>query len=125
MPMGSQPLLQASGNILPFRFVELSGAFTGTQANAASDRVLGATDGSINIFNGTYNAPSGSPINLQPSETIQITAGGTVSATNLLTSDSSGRAVAGTTGQMCCYMALEDAVVGEVFWAFRFGPILA
>lgn len=125
MPMGSTPLLQASGNILPFRFVELSGAFTATQANAASDRVLGVTDGSINLFNGTYNAVSGGPVNLQPSDSVQITAGGSVSAGNLLTSDSSGRAVAGTTGQMCCYMAFEDAAVGEVFWAFRFGPILA
>lgn len=122
---GFIPNLVSGGNIYPFRFVELStsAAFTGTQANAASDTIVGVTDGSVYKFDSTYNAVSGTQISLQPTNTVQITAcsaGVTVGA--FLTSDTDGTAKAATSGQVAFYIALEAANAGEVFRAFRIGP---
>jgi hypothetical protein len=119
---GFIPNLVASGDINPFRFVELSGAWSGSQANAASDNIIGVTDGSVRRFDATLNAISGDPINFQPSNTVQVELGtGGCTAGNLLTSDSVGRAVAGTSGQFCYYIALEAGAAGEIVRAFRFG----
>jgi len=123
--MGFTPNFIASGNINPFRFVEIntSTAFTGQQANAASDNVLGVTDGSVKRFDASVHAAAGDPITLQPSNTVQVEAGDVISTIGtLLTSDSSGRAVAGAGGNICYYMALETAsAAGEIIRAFRFG----
>lgn len=118
---GFVPNLTASGNIAPFRFVELSGAWSGSQANAASDNILGATDGSVRRFDSVHNAISGDEISLQPTNTIQIEAGGNISAGNLLTSDSDGKAVAGASTNVCYYIALEGGASGEIIRAFRLG----
>jgi hypothetical protein len=123
--MGFTPNFIASGNINPFRFVEIntSTAFTGQQANAASDNVLGVTDGSVRRFDASVHAAAGDPITLQPSNTVQVEAGDAISTIGtLLTSDSSGRAVAGVSTNVCYYMALETAgAAGEIIRAFRFG----
>ena len=118
---GFIPNLVASGDINPFRFVELSGAFQGAQANAASDNILGATDGSVRRFDASLNAISGDQISLQSTNTIQIEAGGNITAGNLLTSDSVGRAVAGASTNVCYYIALEGGASGEIIRAFRLG----
>lgn len=119
---GFVPNLVASGDINPFRFVELSGAFQGSQANAASDNILGATDGSVRRFDASLHAVSGEQISLQPSNTIQIELGtGGCTAGNLLTSDSVGRAVAGVATNVCYYIALETGSAGEIVRAFRLG----
>jgi hypothetical protein len=125
---GFIPNLVAGGDISPFRFVELSttAAFTGTQANAAADTIVGVTDGSVKQFNATVNAAAGDQINLQPTNTVQIelgTGGATTGA--LLTSDANGKAVIGATGNACFYIALEAGVAGEIIRAFRFGTRLA
>lgn len=122
---GAIPLLKATGSILPFRFVELSGAFSCQQANAVGDRILGVTDGSVNGFEATYNAQAGEGVCLQDSRTVQVTAGEDVAVTNPLTSDSAGRAIVGQNGVRCSYIALEGASTGEVFWAFRLGPFIS
>lgn len=123
--MGFTPNFIAAGTINPFRFVEIAtgAAFTCTQANAASDNVLGVTDGSVKLFSSTAHAESGDPVTLQPSNTVQVEAGASISTIGtLLTSDSSGRAVAGTSTQVCYYMALETAgAAGDIIRAFRFG----
>lgn len=121
---GFIPNLTASGNIAPFRFVEIntSTAFTGQQANAASDNILGVTDGSVRRFDSVYNAIAGDQISLQPTNTVQVelgTGGCTIGA--LLTSDADGKAVAGTSTQVCYYIALEAGSAGEIVRAFRFG----
>jgi hypothetical protein len=118
---GFIPNLVASGDINPFRFVELSGAWTGSQANAASDNILGVTDGSVRRFDSTLNAVSGDQISMQPTNTVQVEAGGNITAGAILTSDSVGRAVAGASGNVCYYLALEAGASGEIIRAFRFG----
>jgi hypothetical protein len=123
--MGFTPNFISSGNINPFRFVEIntSTAFTGQQANAASDNVLGVTDGSVRRFDATVHAAAGDPITLQPSNTVQVEAGAAISTIgSLLTSDSDGRAVSAGSSTVCYYMALETAgAAGEIIRAFRFG----
>jgi hypothetical protein len=123
--MGFTPNFIASGDINPFRFVEIatSAAFTGAQANAASDNVLGVTDGSVKVFSSSLHAAAGDPITLQPSNTVQVEAGAAISTIGtLLTSDSVGRAVTGASTNVCYYMALETAgAAGDIIRAFRFG----
>ena len=122
---GFIPNLTASGNINPFRFVELSGALQASQANAASDNILGATDGSVRRFDATLNAISGDDIKMQPTNTIQIEAGGNITAGNLLTSDADGKAVAAASTNVCYYIALEGGASGEIIRAFRLGTRIA
>lgn len=122
---GAIPLLKATGDILPFRFVKISGAFSCQQANNVGALVLGVTDGSVNGFEATYNAQAGEGVCLQDSRTVQVTAGEDVAVTNPLTSDSAGRAIVGQNGVRCSYIALEGASTGEVFWAFRLGPFIS
>ena len=121
---GFVPNLTAAGNIYPFRFVELSGAFGGAQANAASDNILGVTDGSVRRFDSVYNAISGDEISLQPTFTVQVELGtGGCSAGSYLTSDADGKAVATTTaGQVAYYLALEAGAASEIVRAYRIGP---
>lgn len=123
---GFIPNLIAGGDINPYRFVELStsAAFTGVQANAASDNIVGVTDGSVYKFDATLNAVAGTQISLQPTNTVQVEAGaGGVTIGCYLTSDSAGKALKTTTaGQVAYYIALEAANAGEIFRAFRIGP---
>lgn len=124
---GFTPNFVASGDIYPFRFVEIatSAEFTGSQANAASDNVLGVTDGSLRLasplISNQVHATTGDPITLQPTNTPQIEAGGNISIGSLLTSDANGKAVAATTGQTAYYIALQSAASGEIVRAFRLG----
>lgn len=122
---GFTPELVAGGDINPFRMVSLSAAFTGVQAGAASKKIVGVTDGSVRRFDASLNAISGDPISLQPSFTVQVEAGGAITAGSYLAADSVGRAVASTTaGQEAPYLALEDAAAaGVIIRAFRVGSV--
>lgn len=121
---GFTPNLTASGTINPFRFVELNTAnpFTGQSANAASDNILGVTDGSVYQYDQTAHAIAGRQITLQPSNTVQVQLGsGGAAIANLLTSDANGRAVVGSSTQVCYYIALEAGAEDEIIRAFRIG----
>lgn len=123
---GFIPNLVAGGDINPFRFVVLSGAYTGTQAGAASKKIVGVTDGSVRLFNATLNAIAGDEISIQPTNTVQVEAGDLITAGAFITSDSSGRAVTATTGQTAFYLALEGATAaGDIIRCFRSGPAIA
>lgn len=123
---GFIPNLVAGGDIYPFRFVVLSGAYTGTQSGAASKKIIGATDGSVKQFNSTLNATAGDEISIQPTNTIQIEAGDVISAGAYITSDANGKAVTATTGQTAFYLALEAATAaGDIIRCFRSGPVVA
>jgi hypothetical protein len=123
---GFIPNLVAGGNINPFRFVELSGAYTGSQSGAASKKIVGVTDGSVRFFNDTLNAIAGEEISIQPTNTVQVEASTGVLAGAYVTSDSSGRAITATTGQTAFYLALEAAsATGEIIRCFRVGPVVA
>lgn len=126
--MGFTPNLQAGGNISPFRFVKLSTSadFTGLQAAAESDYPIGVTDGSIyqSINNSSgYHAVSGTPITLQPSNTVQIEIGsGGVTRGGFLESDADGKGVAAAgAAAVSAYVALENGSAGEIIRAFRIG----
>jgi hypothetical protein len=123
---GMLPNLTASGNTNAYRMVKVTGVRTGAQAAGASDLVVGVTDGSLNLFDGTYNAPTGAPINLFPSWTVQILSGAAITAGDALTSDSTGRAITATVdGSKTWYVALETAGAANVLvWAYRCPSVL-
>lgn len=121
---GFTPNLIATGNINPFRFVELGTAtpFTGSQANAGTDLVVGVADGSVRRFDASVHAAAGDPISLQPTNTVQVECGGNVTTGALIASNASGQAVvASGAGTVACYVALEGGASGEIIRAFRFG----
>ena len=125
--MGFTPELVASGNIYPFRFVKISGDFTGAACAAITDQALGVTDGSLRLasaLGAVYHAISGDPITLQPSNTVQIELGATVTAGQYLMPKASGAGVAdvaaGATA-VSAYIALQGGDSGDIIRAFRFG----
>ena len=124
---GMIPNLTASANVNAYRMVKVSGVRTGAQAAVNTDLVVGVSDGSINLFDGTYNAPTGAPINLFPSWTVQVKTGAAVTAGDGLTTDTVGRAInsAGAAGAFISYVALETAGAADVLiWAYRtFGVV--
>ena len=121
---GFNPELVAGGDINPFRMVVLSGAFTGTQAGAASKKIIGVTDGSVRRFDATLNASTGDQISLQPSFTVQVEASTGILAGAYLTSDADGKAITATSGQEAAYLALEAAAAaGVIIRAFRVGSV--
>lgn len=129
--MGFTPNLQATGDIKPFRFVTLSGAFTGQAATAITNHQIGVTDGSVYqaspllAANAQFHAINGTPITLQPSNTVQITVGTVaVAAGAYLMPEGSGTGEAITAAggtAVSNYIALESGQAGEVIRAFRFG----
>lgn len=129
---GFIPDLVAGADVFPFRFVKLAttAEFTGIQASAATDIVVGVTDGSIRQASPTItnqvNAASGDPINLQSSNTVQVelgAGGATVGA--LLTSDANGKAVVAASTNLCFYQALQAGANGDIVRAFRIGTRVA
>jgi len=122
---GFVPNLTASGNIYPFRFVELNtgNPFTGQQANAASDIILGVTDGSVRRYDSAFNAIAGNQMSLQPTYTVQVQSSTGFAIGAVLTSDADGKAVTATAGQTGYYIALEAAgSADEIVRAYRIGP---
>ena len=134
--MGFTPNLVAGagtyGTIAPFRFVSmdavswsgLSGA--ATAAAACAQTPVGVADGSVYGFGQTAHAVPTGPINLQPSNTVQIEAGAAITAGAFVMSDASGRAIthAAVTSStaVSCYLALETAAAaGDIIRAYKFG----
>ena len=123
--MGFTPNLIASANVNPFRFVIVSGEFTGSQATASTQIPVGVSDGSVYKFDQTQHAILGLPITLQPSNTVQVTAGAAVTAGDAVMTDSTGRAITlATAGNYSTYVALESAAAaGDVIRVFRTGTL--
>lgn len=130
--MGFTPNLIASGTINPFRFVKISGAFTGAACTAITEQQIGVSDGSVYLFGQTAHAINGTPITLQPSNTVQIEIGtGGCSAGDYLMPLGGGTGQATTAAGATAvsnYIALEAGASGEIIRAFRFGqrgPVFA
>jgi hypothetical protein len=131
--MGFMPqLATAAGDstgILPYRFVKLTTtAYVGAVCTAITDQQIGVTDGSVYQFGNpsvTQNSVSGSPINLQPSNTVQIEVGTgmTVAPGDYLCPLASGAGTCrvASAGSLSNYVALEDGTAGMIIKAFRFG----
>ena len=119
--MNFSPNLVAGGNINPYRIVKMdTTAFTGVASTAAADYVVGVTDGSTRRFDATAHATSGDPISLQPSNCVQIEAGGNITAGLGLIASTGGVAItAAGSGNVPLFVALEAAASGQIFWAYR------
>ena len=116
------PNLVAGGTINPYRIVKMdTTAFQGVAATAAGDYVVGVTDGSTRRFDSSAHANSGDPISLQPSNCVQIEAGGVITAGQALKPSTGGVAIATTTSaDVALFVALEGAgASGQIFWAYR------
>ena len=115
------PNLVAGGNINPYRIVKMdTTAFTGLASTAAADYVVGVTDGSTKRFDSSVHAASGDPISLQPSNCVQIEAGGVITAGLGLIASTGGVAItAAGSGNVPLFVALEAAASGQIFWAYR------
>jgi hypothetical protein len=115
------PNLVAGGNINPYRIVKMdTTAFTGVASTAAADYVVGVTDGSTRRFDSSVHAASGDPISLQPSNCVQIEAGGNITAGLGLIASTAGVAItAAGAGNVPLFVALEAAASGQIFWAYR------
>ena len=130
--MGFTPNLIAADTCLPFRFCYVNGAFQGSTASASGaaggqKTPVGVTDGSSYQFDKADHAVAGGPITLQPSNTVQVTAGEAITAGSFLMADATGRAavlanLGSGTLAVSCYIALEAAgAAGDVIRAYRFG----
>lgn len=119
--MNFSPNLVAGGTINPYRIVKMdTTAFTGVASTAAADYVVGVTDGSTRRFDATAHATSGDPISLQPSNCVQIEAGGNITAGLGLIASTGGVAItAAGAGNVPLFVALEAAASGQIFWAYR------
>ncbi|HOV61674.1 MAG TPA: DUF2190 family protein [Candidatus Hydrogenedentes bacterium] len=114
---------KASANISPSRFVTLSGAKTVAQAGDNGEIIGVAQEGSNkaplqDMVSTVYAAETGQSLEVYSAgEVCLVEAGGTITAGNLLKSDSQGRAVAiatsGTTIQNYGAVALEGGATGE------------
>jgi hypothetical protein len=115
------PNLVAGGTINPYRIVKMdTTAFTGVASTAAADYVVGVTDGSTRRFDSSAHASSGDPISLQPSNCVQIEAGGNITAGLGLIASTGGVAItAAGSGNVPLFVALEAAASGQIFWAYR------
>ena len=119
--MNFSPNLVAGGTINPYRIVKMdTTAFQGVVATASADYVVGVTDGSTRRFDATAHATSGDPISLQPSNCVQIEAGGNITAGLGLIASTGGVAItAAGSGNVPLFVALEAAASGQIFWAYR------
>lgn len=117
------PNLVASGDINPYAIVKMSTtAFTGSPSTAAADYVVGVADGSTRRFDSSVHAAAGDPISLQPSNCVQLkcNASTAVTAGAALKATTAGTAVVtAVSGDVPLFVALEDASVGAIFWAYR------
>jgi hypothetical protein len=123
------PNLIAGGDINPYAIVKMSTtAFTGVASTAAGDYVVGVADGSTRRFDSALHAQAATsttpadPISLQPSNCVQLKCNGSTAITAglALKATTAGAAVGtSTSGDVPLFVALEDASVGAIFWAYR------
>lgn len=117
------PNLVAGGDINPYAIVKMSTtAFTGVASTAAADYVVGVADGSTKRFDSALHAAAGDPISLQPSNCVQLKCNGSTAITAGLALKATTAGVAvGTavSGDVPLFVALEDAAVNAIFWAYR------
>lgn len=114
--------LTASADVTPYTMIKVSGVRTGAVGSAGTSAIVGVSDGSLNAFNGTYNAPTGSVINMQQGNCVQVMSGAAVTAGAELMSNGSGLAITlATAGNCGSYVALETCGAANVLiWAMRY-----
>ncbi|MFQ5473568.1 MAG: hypothetical protein ACE5FA_11895 [Dehalococcoidia bacterium] len=122
------PALRAKGTILPYRAVKSDGTNDNAcvVAAAATDIVLGVTDGSNKAFDSANHAESGDEVRLQPGDILTIEAGEAVTVGDDIVPGTAGVAmVAATTGTVNEFIlgtAIEAASASTKLFRFRWNP---
>ena len=112
------PHLVASGNILPSRFVKISGNFQAAQAGAG-ERSCGISQVGTNVapipgIPSQYAAESGQSLDIHGLGSIcSLTLGGTVVANDLLKADANGAGVTAAATDEVGAVALQGGATGE------------
>lgn len=101
---------KASGTIPAFSFVKFGDNNTVTLATASTDNIIGVSDGV------TYDNGEMADIYMQGAN-CEIVLGGTVSAGEALTVNSSGCAISATAGDNIGAIALNDGISGDIIKA--------
>jgi hypothetical protein len=116
------PSLTAAGTILPRRAVRASSGtgysrFSGSQVTAATDFVIGVSDGSVKNFSSVNHAEAGDSITLQGGSIIEVTTGSisAISCGSLLKVDTNGKfVVGGGANDINWAVALEPSAAADV-----------
>lgn len=118
--------INAAGDINPGRFIAVVGNDSGDEATAATaERIVGISDLQSELEGSVLAASNGAAIPLQSGVVYFLELGGAVSAGNLITSDSVGRGVAASTGNVVRAVALESGVSGQLIKVTIAGPYTA
>lgn len=124
MGIGGQiPNFTAAGTILPFSCVKAiaSNPFKVVVAEDEQDVILGVTDGATRAFDSNLHSIAGDPVNLQNAKFMQVRAATTITTGQGLRPSANG-AVEPTNGRVS-FIACDNAVSGEVFWAQQVGTV--
>lgn len=100
-----------------------SGQFLAVKLSTAADMtILGQRSANARVFGILQNNPAlGSAANVQTAGPSKAVYGGTVTRDDYVTTDSSGRFVTATTGQLACGKAMVSGVVSDVGTVNLFG----
>jgi hypothetical protein len=131
------PALIAGGDVYPYRFIRIDTTGptatvddnTGVQVSAASDNVVGVSDGSTNGPTSGKHAADGDPITLQGGDVVLVECGGAVSRGGRVQADTDGKAVsavatAGPAFRYQGYVALEAGASGQIIRVYRNGGMV-
>ena len=116
------PSLTAAGTIAPRRAVRASSGtgylrHSGSQVSAASDFVIGVTDGSTRNFSSANHAEAGDPITLQGGAIVEVTTGSStaIACGDLLKVDANGKfVVGGAASDINWAVALEPSAAADL-----------
>jgi len=120
----------ANGNISPSRLVKIDPTAPGKvlQCSAASDVAVGVCqagthNASVATFDDGYAAVAGLNVNVfTVGDLCQVQSGGTITAGDRLTSDSSGRAVTASSGNYTVGYAEQNATAADQMIQMRVQP---
>lgn len=120
---GHTPNFVAAATILPFSCVKTNASdpFRVEPSTAEMDVSIGVTDGSTRAFDSVNHALAGDLVNLQNGEFLQLRAGGTIAIGDGLRPTTAGAVILAT--DRISFVAAENAVAGEIFWAQRVGTV--
>lgn len=122
MPQNT-PNLIAGGDVLPFRFVQLSGSNTGTVLADAAGPAAGVSEKFPKRHNEDEHAETGDPLSLQAGDVVQVECGEAIGAGDLVKAGTAGRAFEwddDTTEWIHGQAMQAGAAAGAIIWIQRF-----
>lgn len=134
-PDGSQSSLAYMGTNLPDIIAEETlypyrvlmpgaNAFGALAATTDGDTLLGVTDGTVRTTGASQHALSGEVVRLQQGDFVQVTAGGTIVASDLLIPTNEGKVIAYTGSSATCLLqAMQAGSDGTVIWCKKVAAV--